>query len=187
MSLEVAHPIWLSAKGNPHEVSKAVQQARMLSGQYRTNVLMSKWNTGVVRQCQRCQSQSDESLEHILLDCTAYTEQRWKMISLWLKSKEPVVRNLVLEAFSSNRQYLLQFILDCSVLPTVIRARQLYGDSIIQELFYITRTWCFVIHQKRMKNVWSSVFVFKYCNPHLSNIMLLVARCWNIDKIDKTQ
>ena len=123
----------------------------MLSGQYRTNILMSKWNTGVERQCQRCDLQQDESLEHILLNCTAYTEQRQKMISLWLKSEEPVVRNLVLEAFTNTKEYLLQFILDCSVLPSVIRAGQIFGDTIIQELLYFTRTWCFIIHQKRIK------------------------------------
>ena len=32
MSLSKPHPIWTTAGSNPHEVSKAVQQARFLSG-----------------------------------------------------------------------------------------------------------------------------------------------------------
>ena len=36
MSLTKPHPIWLTAGSNPHEISKAVQQARLLSGRYRS-------------------------------------------------------------------------------------------------------------------------------------------------------
>ena len=44
MSLSSPHPIWLTA-GSPFEVSKAVIMARMLSGRYRTDKLMSRWST----------------------------------------------------------------------------------------------------------------------------------------------
>ena len=36
MSLASPHPIWTTARGNPHEVAKSIQQARFLSGRYRT-------------------------------------------------------------------------------------------------------------------------------------------------------
>ena len=39
LSLLNPHPIWTTAQGNPHEVSKAIQQARFLSGRYRTEYL----------------------------------------------------------------------------------------------------------------------------------------------------
>ena len=151
MNLTEVHPIWSTAKGNPHEVSKAVQQAIMLSGRYRTNILVSKWSAAVNSQCEKCDSEAEESLMHILINCSAYSRQREKLISLWLKSKQPIVRSLLLEAFTSTKEYLLQFILDCSVLPSVIKATQLYGESIRQEIFYLTRTWCFLIHQERVK------------------------------------
>ena len=39
MSLRKPHPIWSTAGSNPHEVSKAVQQARFLSGRYQMESL----------------------------------------------------------------------------------------------------------------------------------------------------
>ena len=46
MSLASPHPLWLTA-GSPFEVSKAVIIARMLSGRYRTDKLMSKWSARI--------------------------------------------------------------------------------------------------------------------------------------------
>ena len=34
--IEICNPLWTSASGNPYEVSKAIQQGRLLSGRYRT-------------------------------------------------------------------------------------------------------------------------------------------------------
>ena len=48
---------------------------------------------------------------------------------------------LVLEAISNTKEYLVQFTLDCSTLPSVILAVQEHGSSILEELFYLTRTW----------------------------------------------
>ena len=155
MSLTKPHPIWTTTRSNPYEVSKAIQQARLLSGRYRSKALVSNWNPQnregycLSTSC----NQVKETVEHILLECQAYNEQKSKMYSLWLSTKNPVVYQLVLEALSSDKSYLLQFLLDCSVLPPVIRATQtrVGRQTILNELFYLTRTWCFSIHKKRMK------------------------------------
>ena len=73
------------------------------------------------------------------------------LISLWLKTNNNIVRNLVLEALSNTSEYLLQFILDCSALPSVIIASQSQGKDILDSLFHLTRTWCFVLHRQRMR------------------------------------
>ena len=152
MSLTQPHPIWTSAKSNPHEVAKAVQQARFLSGRYRTESLVKHWSPGNSGMCQAegCH-QGNETVEHILLKCTAYTKSRRKLISMWLNTENVEAHRLVLEAFSSKTEHLLQFIIDCSTLPTVITSRQEHGEELINELFRLTRTWCFVIHHERMK------------------------------------
>ena len=152
MSLTQPHPIWTSAKSNPHEVAKAVQQARFLSGRYRTESLVKHWSPGNSGMCQAegCHQES-ETVEHILLKCTAYTKSRRKLISMWLNTENVEAHRLVLEAFSSKTEHLLQFIIDCSTLPTVITSRQEHGEELINELFRLTRTWCFVIHRERMK------------------------------------
>ena len=152
MSLKNPHSIWSTTEGNPYEVSKAIQQARFLSGRYRSENLVRHWSKNKDGFCNSvtCTNQV-ETVEHILIHCRAYTDCKRKLYSLWLSATNPVVLGLVLEAFTSERCYFLQFILDCSVLPSVIAATQRHGFSILKELFHFTRTWCFTIHRQRMK------------------------------------
>ena len=151
MSLKDPHPIWSTAGSNPYEISKAIQQARFLSGRYRTESLTKHWSMNREGFCQSptCNSVV-ETVEHILIHCRAYTSCKKSLYSLWVSTPNPIVLGLVLEALSSETAYLLQFILDCSVLPTVINATQKYGFMILEELFYLTRTWCFSVHKQRL-------------------------------------
>ena len=152
MSLKSPHLLWKTAGSNPYEVAKAVQQARFLSGRYRTGNLEKHWSQNKEGICHNCH-ESTETTEHILIFCKAYNETKKNLYSLWLSTKNPVVYQLVLKALSSDTEYLLQFILDCSVLPNIIAAAQEHGSKIYHELFYMTRTWCFAIHRQRMKGL----------------------------------
>ena len=153
MSLDKPHQIWRTAGSNPYEVSKAIQQARFLSGRYRTESLASHWTTNSGGFCLSATCDKEvETVEHILLSCPAYSECKRRLYSLWLSSKNKTVRQIILQAIQSERGYLLQFILDYTVLPSVSKADQTSdGDSLLNELFYFTRTWCFLIHRERMK------------------------------------
>ena len=152
MSLAKPHPLWLSAGANPHEVSKAIQQAKFLSGRYRTESLCSHWSSNKEGFClsQTCCNQI-ETVEHILVHCQAYSPMRAKLTRLWLGSSNPIVLELASQALVSSSSYLLQFILDCSVIPRVITATQHYGTDLLYSLFHLTRTWCFSIHRERLK------------------------------------
>ena len=44
MNLTKPHPIWFTAGSNPYEISKAIQQARFLSGRYRSADLTRHWS-----------------------------------------------------------------------------------------------------------------------------------------------
>ena len=152
MSLAKPHPLWLSAGANPYEVSKAIQQAKFLSGRYRTESLCSHWSSNKGGFClsPTCSNQI-ESVEHILVHCQAYAPIRDKLRRLWHSSSNPTVLELASQALVSSSSYLLQFILDCSVIPHVITATQHYGTDLLYSLFHLTRTWCFAIHRERMK------------------------------------
>ena len=84
MSLSSPHPIWTTA-GSPFEVGKAVVSARMLSGRYRTDKLMSHWNksnpSGICR-LPGCENEIG-TLPHILLHCPGLVDARRKVISHW--------------------------------------------------------------------------------------------------------
>ena len=133
-------------------MKKIDQQERFLSGRYRTESLASHWSDNPQGYCRfnSCVKVA-ETVEHILISCQAYEETRKVLTNLWMSTPDPNVLPLVVEALNSGPNYLLQFILDCSVLPTVIRVNQKYGCGILSRLFYLTRTWCYAIHRKRMK------------------------------------
>ena len=152
MNLTKPHPIWATAGSNPYEISKAIQQAHFLSGRYKSANLMRHWAANKNGFClaPTCQN-TVESLEHILVHCKAYTESKARLYSLWLSTQNKVVFNLVIEALSNETEYLVQFLIDCSVLPSVVKATQEHGDGILNQLFYLTCSWCFVIHKQRMK------------------------------------
>ena len=126
----------------------------MLSGRYRTEYLSRHWKDNPQGQgyclVPGC-SGTLETIQHILLDCVAYNHNRVRLSRLWLSNGHPIIKNITSEALSSNREYQVQFILDCSVLPSVIAATQQYGSDILEKLFYLTRTWCYSIHRSRMK------------------------------------
>ena len=155
MNLKSPHLIWKTAGSNPYEVSKAVQQARFLSGRYRSAELEKHWTHNKEGFCLNCNSRESESIEHILLNCIAYTDTKKKLYNLWLSTKIRSVYILVLEALSSNKEYLLQFLLDCSVLPTVIRATQQHGYGVI--LSYKNQVFC----HPPPKNAWAKKVEFQ--------------------------
>ena len=53
--------------------------------------------------------------------------------------------------YSVNPKVVMQFILDCSVLPMVISAYQVHGPTVHAHLFKITRMWCRSLHRDRLR------------------------------------
>ena len=154
MSLTKPHPLWSTVGSNQHEVTKAIQQARFLSGIYRTEKLMSHWTSNQHGYCLSLTcNKTIETVKHILIECSVYEQTRVNFCRLWLSAEDPNVLLLVMGAMSSDTDYLLLFITDCSVLCTVIRASQRHGSTILDKLFYLTRTWCYAVHRRRMKNL----------------------------------
>ena len=152
MSLTDPHPIWKTAGSNPYEVSKAIQQARLLSGRYRTESLCRHWSTNKHGWClaPTCESE-EESVQHILITCRSYHSVREKHHAIWLNFPDQIIRKLLLGALVSPQNYRLQFLLDCSVLPDVILASQEFGPVVFDSIFKLTRTYCYAVHRERLK------------------------------------
>ena len=111
------------------KVAKAIQQARFLSGRYRSAYLGRHWNKlnpeGLCLS-ETCEG-AIEDTKHILLDCNLYNLDRKNLLSFWFQNSDENVRELIIEALGSNPTILLQFILDCSSLPFVVKAAQSHG------------------------------------------------------------
>ena len=141
MSLAKPHPIWWTAGSNPYEVAKALIQCRMLSGRYRTCQLTSHWSDDQTGECPALICQSNcETVEHILLHCPAYSLTRLNLVEKFKSIDNPPVHALVTFALTKPNSYMLQFLLDASVLPETRSLIQSAGDSILYQIFSLTRS-----------------------------------------------
>ena len=88
MNITKPHPIWSTVGSNPHEISKAIQQSRFISGRYRSMSLSKHWNTNKEGFClsPTCKNQV-ESVKHILVECDAYILCKRRLYSLWLSTQ----------------------------------------------------------------------------------------------------
>ena len=151
-SLLYPHPILWTAGANPYEVSKALIQCKMLSGRYRSEVVARHWSNNPNGFClaPTC-AQVPESLEHILLYCPSYQSSRSKLVKLWQATRIPAITNVISSVLAQSGDTLVQFLLDPSTHPLLIRMSQDYGQEPLKIVFHLTRTWCFTIHKYRAK------------------------------------
>ena len=165
MSLVSPHPLWKTAGHNPIKVSMATVQASLLSGRYRCGSLLRHWSpskeTGYCKLSLSC-SRTLEDIPHILRWCPSLTNVRHGLTDYTYRYSA----NLPLELMSLLRRKcnlssptFVNFILDCSTDPDVIRTTQVLGSDVLDHLFTVTRTWAFVIHRERLRMLgsWRSV------------------------------
>ena len=156
MSLARPHQLWTSCGSNPYEIHKAVIQAQMLSGRYPTDKLKRHWKKDSSGACsiQGCTSKDIGTIEHYLIWCPALSDARSRMISLCQKvaSEDDELRR-ILDQFmdSHDEKFKVQFLLDCSQFSEIIQLKQCGKQVLVDRLFYVSRTWCYTIHQSRKK------------------------------------
>ena len=150
MSVLQPHPL-LTTAGNSYDINKMIIQLRMLSGRYRVGTLLRHFSPKKSGVCELCMTE-DEDIEHILVPrCSALKDKRAVLLgyaATILKHSE-----LATEIFNkilADEENLVQFILDCSVLPPVIAAAQ-QDKSVLAIFFKVTRTWCYTMHRARLK------------------------------------
>ena len=157
LSLTKPHPIWRSLDGNPYQAKAAKVQSLFLSGRYRTQRLSRFWSQNEQGFCllNTCKEKNlIEDIKHIIIQCSGLTETRRRLLSFTNSyiSDKPVLQPIVLTyLYAADEKHVMQFILDCSVMPLVIAAYQKFGTIIHEQLFRVTRTWCRALHRDRLK------------------------------------
>ena len=153
-SLINMHPLWKFAKNNPYEVNKAIIVARMLSGRYRTESLSRFWSQNSAGYCEAttCKDVVGD-LEHLLLDCPGLHVDRTRIFNLWLSSSTefPPVFSLLLQKMASEKHDLIHFILNTSADHDVIAMTQTYGEMVLDHMMYLTRTFAYTMHKKKLQ------------------------------------
>ena len=157
-SLSSPHRILTSAGQKSYEVAKARIQLLFLANKYPCNKNTRHWspqNPQGYCPFQPCtDNQIVESQEHILLHCPVYNPIKQHLYLQCLSVSSPASHQVIMAILlSQSHKNIMQFLLDCSVLPDVIRMAQIYGEDLYKDLYYISRTWCFSHHRLRMKKL----------------------------------
>ena len=158
MSLTKSHPIFSSAGSSPSKVAMATLQATMLSGRYRTEALCSHWSRNRRGVCLLEESSSDqvEDISHILSHCRALQPTREQLLQFTYKyslNLPESLQSLLQRLCSPSYEYFCQFLLDCSALPEVISAEQIFGHQVHEHLYCVSRIWIFVLHRERLRKL----------------------------------
>ena len=152
MSLKTSHPLWTSCGDNSFEISKAIIQAKFLSGRYRTDSLLSHFEESVNPQCSLCKQQVTGSLEHLLVLCDSLLQCRSKQFeSLEKCSKSSEVsKKIINETYNKSITHFVHLLVDWTTMPLVLDAKK-FEPNILNEILKFARTWCFNVHINRMK------------------------------------
>ena len=149
MSLSLPHPLWTSCSSNPFEVNKARVQAALLSVRYKTDYLSRHWNFSNPNGfCILCPGKFlFGTVHHFLVHCDALSETRSRIIDLWSASAEDNVNihHLLMQLLKSPSELLCQFLLEQVVILVQ------HGLVHLDTLFYLTRTWCYGLHRRRLQ------------------------------------
>ena len=65
-------------------------------------------------------------------------------------SANPVISDIFKKIKEGQGDILLQFFLDCSVIPNIVQMANIYGDGIFDTMFKLSRTFCYSIHRERL-------------------------------------
>ena len=155
MSLSSTHPLYSSCGSSHYQVSKACVQVCYLSGRARVEALSRNWDMdNKDGSCLLCKSIKPTlgNLEHFLLtgSCPALVEDILTMLSFfqaYMAYLLPVLK----ACWDVDDTITMHFLLDCSVLPIVIKFSQETKKNIQDDLFYMTRSYIFKVHLTRRR------------------------------------
>ena len=112
------------------------------------------WNRGglcILPDCWNTTLAHKGTVQSFLITCPSLTSTRLVLEEFNSKLIQgnshllPLLYNLCL------KEDALQFWLDCSTMPPIIKAVHLYGDVILDTMFRMIRNYCHWLHKARMR------------------------------------
>ena len=151
MSLLRPHPLWTTCGSNSYEICKAIIQAKMLSGRYRSDKFVRHFSDSD-GTCQLCTSKVPGCIQHLLVSCPSLAPTRDRLMQeLSMTSDISATRKSIITSSLLSEETAIQFLLDCSTMPNVIVLTQTEGNNTLEELFRFSRSWCYSMHKTRLK------------------------------------
>jgi len=117
------------------------------AGDYLTMQIKST-QSGGSPLCQVCTEDipSIETIEHILIHCSAYSEVRERIIE---EFRNVLCQNEHIQTIIESKENLCQFILDPTSINQSNKVNQ--QDPVVDTLFHLSRDFCYAINARRMK------------------------------------
>jgi hypothetical protein len=142
-SLQIPMRVWQMAGLCSDSVRQATVVNWMLLGVYRTRELLYKMNKAKSPYCFGCQSQTIETLNHLLLHCEYYQQVREAYLPKYIQE------NGQLSEILANEDLIIQTVLDplSSNLPISVRE----GWISAKAAYSTSRQFCYNLHRMREK------------------------------------
>ena len=125
----------------------------MISGRYRTEKLSRFWSDNRLGHClaSTC-DQVVGDLPHLLLHCPSLQALRASLYRMWLTKAAMYTElyNLTSQVLLSTDEVKMRFILDPTSFPTIISLTQLEGATVLDTVFYMSRTFAYALHRKKL-------------------------------------
>ena len=133
------------------DVDKLRMHLKFLTGDYPSFHRLGKDRGTNDPHCRLCSSQC-EDIKHILTECRATSELRQKLLADLLNVIIGISPNSkLLDLTTLTNSVLTQFILDCGSPNLTNGYRLSYSQPGIEEVFRLSRDWCFAVNSARIK------------------------------------
>ena len=147
------HPLWLSCEGSKTANEAAIIQASILSGRYRDDYLISKFNRVSSGSCSMCGAYPGTVTHYLSGECVALLLplQRCLDHSLDVLFSFPYLLPPVTLALHSTAKDWVGLVVDPGTNHKVIRIKQMYGHESIWPLYRFSRALIMCMHRERMR------------------------------------
>ena len=111
-------------------------------------------------------------LEHLLLHCPGLQTVRTNLERMWLEKTAvlPPLQAYIVQLLVSSAAEKMAFILDCAAVPEIIKLGQIYGMDVLGIAFYITRTYVYGIHRKKL--ILTGKWPYAVKNPDCASVAM---------------
>ena len=151
------HPLWLSCGDSESAIEAAIINAKILSGRYRDDYLISKWNSNTSGCCmsKNCSFFPGDVTHYLSGNCSALSSQLNLTLtcSLNILSHFPYLVEPVISARRKSAEEWAAFLLNPITNPQLIKISQEFDPTAIWPVFRLTRAYIWTMHRERMNSI----------------------------------
>jgi hypothetical protein len=124
----------------------------MISGRFRSEYLCRHWSDNRLGFCQAdtCVGVVGD-LEHLLVHCPALAPDRERLWDMFFSKSVhfPALVHLPKEIEKSEPSVKLKFLLDPFSLPIISKLLRLFGQNLVNHIYYLLRTYAYYLHRRK--------------------------------------